>query len=78
MIFREYPDNTKAYYRRSKARQCMALFREAMEDLETIIEIDPALKDEILREKAMLLKVAKKASEKQKNDFGRFFNSRNQ
>lgn len=71
--YREHPDNTKAYFRRSKARQSMALFHEALEDLDAMIEIDPSLKDDVLREKAILIKAAKDASNKQKKEFRSFF-----
>lgn len=74
-IFRcsEHPDNTKAYFRRSKARQAMSLFHEALEDLEAMVEIDPSLRNEAKREKAILIKKAKEASKKQKKEFRSFF-----
>ena len=65
-VMDEYPENSKAYFRRSKAKQSMALFEEALEDLNTMLELDPSLKDEVLREKRVLVKKAKEASERQK------------
>ena len=65
-VLDEYPENSKAYFRRSKAKQSMALFEEALEDLNTMLELDPSLKDEVLREKRILMKKAKEASERQK------------
>jgi len=51
----------------------MALFHEALEDLDAMVEIDPSLKDDVQREKATLIKKAKEASNKQKKEFRSFF-----
>jgi hypothetical protein len=51
----------------------MALFHEALEDLDAMLEIDPNLRVEAQREKAILIKKSKEASNKQKKEFRSFF-----
>lgn len=69
----EHPESTKAYFRRAKAKQSMSLFEEALDDLNQIVKIDSSLEEDVAREKAILRRKARAASQKQKQEFSNFF-----
>jgi hypothetical protein len=51
----------------------MSLFEEALDDLNQIVKIDSSLEEDVAREKAILRRKARAASQKQKQEFSNFF-----
>jgi hypothetical protein len=72
-VLEDHPDNSKAYYRRCRAKQSMSLFEEALEDLEAMVTLDSALAADVSREKSLLMRRWRSAEAKQTRELRDFF-----